>query len=100
MRLIGISRLLSLADGAADGLRGMISAFCAELAAAKWDSLDSALAAFPKAERRRHRLVVDLDDLHCVVVGINVEAHIVVVEFAGPRVKLPAAREGRGGRPK
>ena len=98
MRLIGISRLLKIT--AADDLRGTISAFHAELVTAKWETFDSVLAAFPKAERRRHRLVVDLDERHCVVLAINVEAGIAVVEFAGPRAKLPDTRKGNGGRPK
>ena len=99
MRLIGISRLSTFMQGAGACLKGAISALCAELVAAKWDSFDRALAAFPKAERRRHRLVVDLDDRHCVMVGINIEAGIAIVEFAGPRTKLTTAGEGKGRRP-
>ena len=99
MKLIGISRLAVLALDAPSALRGAIAAMHAELDAAEWRGHQDALRAYPSAECSEHRIVIGLDEQHCVVVTINYELSIALIEFAGRRVdrvvKPPTRRKSQ-----
>ena len=85
MRIAGTSRLIRAAMGCSAETCGAYRAFHAELIAASWQSPQDALSAYPNAELEAHRLVVPLDERHCVVVAINYQLEIALIEHAGLR---------------
>ena len=98
MRLIGKSELLTLAQSAAMDVRDAVRSLAAVMEAAIWRSASDAKAAFPRAAFADHRLIIELDDRHCVVVAIQYEAGIALVEFAGSTVEWSGNRRPRKGR--
>lgn len=94
MKLIGLTRLHALACRA-DQFRGAARALHAELAAARWEKEADAAAAFPNAALDEGRLVIGLDDAHCAVVAVNYKLGIMVIEYAGGRVDMPAGKGRR-----
>jgi hypothetical protein len=97
MKLIGVTRLHALACRAAP-LRGAARALHAELAAARWGEEADARAAYPDATLDAGRLVIGLDSTGCAVVAVNYKLGIIVIEFAGDRVDMPAGRPNKGRR--
>ena len=95
MKLIGITRLHALACRNAP-LCEAARALHAELAAARWGEEAAVIAAYPNATLNAGRLVIGLDDTHCVVVAVNYKLGIIVIEFAGGRVDMPADRPNKG----
>lgn len=94
MRLIGRPELLALG---AD-LRGAACSLAAELEAASWQSSDDAQAAFPKARISAERIVVDLDDRHCVELAVIYEKGVAMVLFAGPSARMKSVSATKSGR--
>lgn len=97
MKLIGVSRLHALACRVVE-LRGAARSLHAELAAAGWANAAAAAAAYPHATQHAGRLVITLDDAHCAVVAVNYKLVIILIEYAGGRVDMPAGRPSRGRR--
>src|SRR4051812_2769239 len=97
MKLIGVTRLYALACRAAS-LCGAARALHAELAAARWAKEADAAAAYPGATLNAGRLVIGLDDTHCAVVAVNYSLGVIVIEFAGDRVDMPACKSSKGRR--
>ncbi len=83
MKVTGRPKLIRLAQGAAADLCAAVRAFHAELEEARWHSHRDPLSVYPRAHVEAHRLVVPLDERHCVVVGINYESGIALIEYAG-----------------
>ena len=94
MKLIGLTRLHALACQA-ERFCGAARALHSELAAARWMKEADAAAAFPNAALEAGRLVIDLDDTHCAVVAVNYKMGIIVIEYAGGRVGIPAGKGRR-----
>jgi hypothetical protein len=94
MRLIGRPELLSLG---AD-LRGAACSLAAELEAASWESSDDARKAFPNARIADDRIVVHLDDRHCVELALIYEKGVAMVLFAGPSATMKSVSAAKSGR--
>lgn len=83
MKLIGKSELHALAGTADQDLRAAVLALGAELQAANWRAFDEVECAYPFAAANDPRVVIDLDERHCVVVTFNFAMGMALVEFAG-----------------
>jgi hypothetical protein len=92
MRIVGKSELHALARTKERDLRDAVLAFSAELEAANWCAIEDARLAFPQARFAEHRLTIDLDERHCVMVALNIEVGIAAVEFAGPSTSTKRQR--------
>lgn len=92
MKVIGRSELHALARTNDRDLRDAVFAFGAELEAANWRAIEDARMAFPQARFAEHRLAIDLDERHYVLVALNFEVGIAAVEFAGPSTSAKRRR--------
>ncbi|RXG87363.1 hypothetical protein EAS62_36090 [Bradyrhizobium zhanjiangense] len=92
MRIAGKSRLIRASVGCSAETDCAYRAFHAELEAASWRSPEDVAVAYPNATFEAHRLVVPIDDQHCVVIAVHYEAEIALIEYAG-------VRSGRRGKP-
>jgi hypothetical protein len=83
MKLMGKHLLHRLATSGTGDLAGAVSALCAELEAARWESPVAALADYPQASLSKHRLKIPISDGICVRLAINSAAGAVLIEAAG-----------------
>jgi hypothetical protein len=83
MKLMGKHLLYRLATSGTGDLAGAVSALCAELEAARWESPVAALADYPQASLSKHRLKIPISDGICVRLAINSAAGAVLIEAAG-----------------
>lgn len=90
MRVMGISRLIRLMDGATEPAVGNVRAFLAELGGADWISQDDVCETYPSAELDGRCVVVPLGEEQYVTLSIQYEVGIALIEHAGPKVKHEA----------
>lgn len=83
MRLIGKSELYALARTKNTDLLDAVLALGAELEAASWRTTEDVRQAYPQARLAGHRLTIDLDGRHYVLVAFNLKVGIALVETAG-----------------
>lgn len=82
MKLMGRHLLHKLAAEGSGEHAGAMGALCAELEAAEWADVASALEAFPTAVRDGHCVDITTAAGASVRLAINCAAGVVLVEFA------------------
>lgn len=100
--MIGRPLLLRLAEVAGEKLQDDLRALAAEVEAASWKSSKGLKWAFPEARIEGPRVIVDLDERHCVVIIVDYERSVSVVEYAGASAEyqLAAATAAKSGQRK
>ena len=83
MKLMGKSKLSRLARN--PSARAAVTSLWHELEEYSWRTTHDAVSAYPAAKLDGHRLIIDLGDEHCAVVGINFKLEFALVEFAGTK---------------